>query len=91
VELVKCHNLKWRLEMAKTTVVAERPKAVDCLVGIVEQAIAYRFVDRTPTLSDLARLTNTASRLLRFTDVDERIETENAATLALVKKRGLVG
>jgi hypothetical protein len=77
--------------MAKTTVTETKPKAVDCLVGIVEQAIAFRFTERTPTLSDLARLVNTASRLLRFQDVDQRIETENAATLALVKKRGLVG
>jgi hypothetical protein len=32
----------------------------------------------------------TASRLLRYDNIDERIEVENATVLALVKKRGLV-
>ena len=68
----------------------EKPKAVDTLINIVEQAIALRFTERDPTISDLARTVNTASRLLRFQDVDQRIEVENAATLALVKKRQLV-
>ena len=77
--------------MAKTTVTETKPKAVDCLVGIVEQAIAFRFTERTPTLSDLARLVNTASRLLRYSNLDERIEVENATVLALAKKRQLVG
>jgi hypothetical protein len=76
--------------MAKSTTTAERPKAVDCLVGIVEQAIAFRFTERTPTLSDLARVVNTASRLLRFADIDERITTENQVTLAVAKKLQLV-
>jgi hypothetical protein len=33
---------------------------------------------------------NVASRLLRFSNIDERIEVENAAVLALAKKRQLV-
>jgi hypothetical protein len=75
--------------MVKPTA-TERPKAVNCLIGIVEQAIACRFTERGPTISDLARLVNTASRLLRFADVDHRIEVENAVTLAVAKKLQLV-
>jgi hypothetical protein len=77
--------------MAKTAITETRPKAVDCLVGIVEQAIAYRFTQKTPTISDVARVVGTASRLLRYDNLDEKIEVENATVLALVKKRGLVG
>jgi hypothetical protein len=76
--------------MAKPTT-DNRPKALDVLVGIVEQAVAFRFADRNPTIADLSRVVNTASRLLRFGDVDERITTENAATLALAKKLSLIG
>ena len=76
--------------MAKPTSTTERPKAVDTIVGITEQAIAFRFTERTPTLSDVARVVSTASRLLRFADLDERIEVENAAVLMLAKKRQLV-
>ena len=38
--------------MAKPST-TEKPKSVDCLVGIVEQAVAFRFADRNPTISDL--------------------------------------
>jgi hypothetical protein len=43
-----------------------------------------------PTLSDMARRVSTASRLLRFSNLDKRIETENLAVLALTRKRQLV-
>ena len=69
---------------------AERPKALDVLVGVTELALTYRYPERTPTLSDMARVVSTASRLLRFSNLDERIETENLAVLALAKKRNLV-
>jgi hypothetical protein len=75
--------------MAKPSA-TEKTRAVDCLIGIVEQAVAFRFTERTPTISDLARVVNTASRLLRFGDVDERIETENKVTLTIAKKLQLV-
>jgi hypothetical protein len=75
--------------MAKTPV-TEQPKAVDALVGITEQAIAFRYVERTPSLSDMVRLVSTASRLLRYANQKERIEVENSAVLALAKKRQLV-
>ena len=68
----------------------ERPKAADALVGITEQAITFRYPERTPSLSDVVRVVSTASRLLRYENQDERIEVENAAVLALAKKRQLV-
>jgi hypothetical protein len=77
--------------MAKPTSGTEqRPKSIDTLVNITEQALAFRYPDRSPTLSDVARLVNTASRLLRFSDVDHRIEVENAVTLVVAKKLQLV-
>jgi len=77
---------------------AERPKALDVLVGVTELALTYRYPERAPTryperaptLADMARVVSTASRLLRFSNLDERIETENLAVLALAKKRNLV-
>jgi hypothetical protein len=81
--------------MAKPTVIerttgAEQPKAVDTLVDITEIAIAFRYVDHTPSLSDMVRLVSAASRLLRYANQKERIEVENSAVLALAKKRQLV-
>jgi hypothetical protein len=72
---------------AKTT---EQPKPLDALIGIVDLAIPYRYPEKIPTLSDLARLVASASRVLHVRDLDERISAENAAVLALAKKRGLV-
>ena len=76
--------------MAKTTATTDRPKALDTLIGIVDLATTFRFVDRTPTLSDLARLTATASRCLRYDDVDERISVENACVMSVAKRRNLI-
>ena len=53
--------------MAKASV-AERPKAVEALVGTT---IAFRFAERAPSLSDVVRVVGTASRLLRYDNVDE--------------------
>ena len=75
---------------AKPTTTDERPKALDVLVGVTEIALAYRYPEKTPTISDMARTVATASRLLRFSNLDERIETENQAVLALARKRQLV-
>jgi len=46
--------------------------------------------ERASSLSDVVRVVGTASRLLRYDNVDERIEVENATVLALAKKRQLV-
>jgi len=75
--------------MAKVST-EQQPKAVDILVEITERAIAFRFAERAPSLSDVVRVVGTASRLLRYYNVDECIEIENAAVLALAKKRQLV-
>ena len=83
------HNLKGNSKMAKVST-EQQPKAVDALVGITEQAIAFRFADRAPGLNDIVRVVSTASRLLRYDNVDERIEVENAVVLQLAKKRELV-
>ena len=73
-----------------TELKSETPKAVDVLMDITERAIAFRYTERTPTLADVARVVNTSSRLLRFSNLDERIEVENATVLLLAKKRQLV-
>ena len=75
---------------ASTTTTEPRPRAIDVLVGITDIVLAFRFAERTPTLSDMARIVSTASRLLRFSNLDERIEVENQAVLALAKKRELI-
>jgi hypothetical protein len=76
--------------MAKTAATTDRPKALDTLIGIVEQAVAFRFVDRTPSLADLARLAQTASRCLRYDNVDEQISVVNAAVISVAKRRNLI-
>ena len=75
-------------QSAKPT--TERPKAVDTLVGIVDLAITFRFPEKTPSLSDVARVVGASSRVLRIADLDERISVENATVMALAKKRNLV-
>jgi hypothetical protein len=75
--------------MAKPPAI-ERPKALDTLVAIIDLVIPHRYPDRDPSLSDIARLTSTASRVLRFSNLDERIETENRAVLQVAKKLQLV-
>ena len=77
--------------MAKSnTATTDRPKAVDVLTGITEQALAYRFADHTPTLADIVRVVGAASRVLRYDDVDERISVENACVMSVAKRRNLI-
>ena len=70
--------------------IEQQPKALDALLVIVDAAIPVRYPGRIPTLSDLARLVASASRVLHVRDLDERISVENAAVMTLAKKRGLV-
>ena len=44
--------------MAKPPV-AERPKAVDALMDITERAVAFRYPNRSPSLSDVVRVVST--------------------------------
>ena len=76
--------------MAKASQGTDQPKVVETLVAIIDLVIPLRYPNRDPSLSDICRLTSTASRCLKFGDLDERIETENRAVLALAKKRQLV-
>jgi hypothetical protein len=73
----------------KTEPTTGKPKAADTLIVMAEAALAYRN-DKRVTLALLSRIMNRASGLLRINDIDERMELENAATLTLAKKLGLV-
>jgi hypothetical protein len=77
------------MKQAKTEPTTNRPKATDTLVTIGEHVLQYRGDDK-PTLSAVARLMNRASGLLRIGDLDERLEVENTATVALAKKLRLI-
>jgi hypothetical protein len=77
-------------QTAKTEPTTNRPKATDTLVNIGEQVLLYRGGDDKPTLSAVARLMNRASGLLRIGDLDERLEVENKATIALAQKLRLI-
>ena len=55
-----------------------------------ELALTYKFPDRVATISEMSRTVSTASRLLRFSNLDEKIETENQVALTLAKKRQLI-
>jgi hypothetical protein len=43
-----------------------------------------------PNLATVARVANRASGLLRIQDLDEKIEVENAATIQIAKRHGLM-
>jgi hypothetical protein len=78
------------MKQPKTATENARPKTLDTLTEIAGLAMAYRFPDRVPTLSDIARVTAVASRCLHIKDTDERISCENAAVLALGKKLAVI-
>jgi hypothetical protein len=59
------------------------------LVNIAEMVLQHRGEDK-PRLTIVARVTNRASGLLRYDNLDERLETENAATIQIAKKHGLM-
>jgi hypothetical protein len=69
---------------------APQPSATDTLVQITEIVLRWRAASERVTLSSIARNTNRASGLLRLRDLDERLECENAATIQLAKKLGLM-
>jgi hypothetical protein len=71
------------------TAASSAPKATDTLIAVAEAVLAYR-AEKRVTLALLSRLMNRASGMLRFDDLDQRLEVENAATIAMAKKLGLV-
>ena len=68
----------------------EKPKALDVLTNIAEAAIEFRYADRKVTLVDIGRAVIAASRVIHIKDLDERLETENRAVMAIAKRRQLV-
>jgi hypothetical protein len=64
-------------------------KAVDTLVQVTDIVLKHRN-GGAPTLAGIARVANRASLLLRISSLDERLEVENAATVALAKRHGLI-
>ena len=77
--------------MAKTTTeVQSRPKVLDVLISIAEQALSFRYTERQPTMVDIGRIVIAASRVLHIRDLDERISCENSAVLAIAKQRNLI-
>jgi hypothetical protein len=67
----------------------ERPTATDTLVSISELVLKFRGEEK-PNLATVARVANRASGLLRLKDLDEKMEVENAATIQIAKKHGLM-
>jgi hypothetical protein len=69
------------------TTTNNKPKVIEAVVAIAEQAIAFRGEEK-PTLSSILRLTGGAARMLRVKDRDQ---VANAAALVLGKKHNLLG
>ena len=76
--------------MPKMPTTVERPKALDVLTDIAEKAIDFRYADKRVTLVDVGRAVIAASRVIYIKDLDERLETENRAVMAIAKRRQLV-
>jgi hypothetical protein len=70
------------------TETANKQKATDVVIGIVESVLSYRNGGR-PSLAQIARIAGRASSMLHIDDVDEKISVENAATIAVAKKHSL--
>ena len=77
--------------MKQATKTDNHPKALDTLVAIVDLIISHRFPQKTPTLVELARVTSLANHSLRYSDRDEKVSVENAATLAVAKRLNVIG
>ena len=71
------------------TTTKPNPNGAESLVGIAKIVLDYRGTKK-PNLAEIGRLIGRASSLLKITDMDERFEIENKATLLLAKDLGLV-
>jgi hypothetical protein len=77
--------------MKKPNVAAQtngQPKAIETLANVTEMVLQYR--GEKPTIAAIARIVNRGSHLLRIGALDERLEIENGATIALAKKYSLM-
>jgi hypothetical protein len=77
------------MDMAKATV-TEKPKALDTLVEITEQALDFRYAEKTVKLMDIGKVVIQAFRAMHIRDADERVSTENQAVVTIAKKRALL-
>ena len=68
----------------------EKPKALDTLSQITELALQFRYPGQTPSVSNIVRTVASASRCLRYEDVDEKITVENQTVLAVAKRLGAI-
>jgi hypothetical protein len=67
-----------------------KPKyGAESLVGIAKIVLDYRGVTK-PNLAEIGRIIGRASSLLKISDLDEKFEMENKATVLLAKELGLV-
>jgi hypothetical protein len=78
------------MKSTKPTEPTIQPKyGAESLVGIAKIVLDYRGATK-PNLAEIGRIVGRASSLLRISDLDERFETENRATVLLAKELGLV-
>jgi hypothetical protein len=78
------------MKSTKASAAEARSTALETLVAITDLALAHRYPGRTPTLGDVARMVGACSRVLHIRSLDERIETENSATVAIARKLGAI-
>jgi hypothetical protein len=76
--------------MPKVPTVTEKPKVLDVLIDITDQALDFRFPEKPPKLIDIGKVVIAASRALHIKDGAEREQCENAAVMAIARKRQLV-
>jgi hypothetical protein len=72
----------------KTTKSDNQPKALETMISIAALALEHR--GGPPRLADIVRTVGQASRCLRIKDLDERLSTENAATMEIAKKLSVI-
>ena len=70
--------------------ISNGPNRVEALVSVTKAALQYRGMDK-PNLAEIGRVIDKASRLLRISDLDERVELENRAAVQVAKELGLMG
>ena len=78
------------MKSTKPTEPTTKPNfGAESLVEIAKIVLDYRGTTK-PNLAEIGRIVGRASSLLKISDLDERFETENRATVLLAKELGLV-
>jgi hypothetical protein len=60
------------------------------LTAITELALGFRYPGQVPSVSNIVRTVSSASRCLKYQDIDERISVENATVMAIAKRVGAI-